>query len=265
MRNDRSRSRGGIYAAVTVLAITAGLGVVNAAGADKAANRTLTGAVNSGPWSPANDIVVQTGDSVTWTFLPGSFHNVVSTGTNWEEPIPDDEPLPDHPDVTRTFSSEGVYTFICDAHPGAMDGSITVQDEPVETPTPDPTQTPTVTPTPTPSPQPSGPPSTTTPPPTGGTADTVKPTVRSVRTKALRRAIRVQFLVSERATVTVRVKRRGSRKVLKSKRVQVLAGTRTVTLRSKRLKKGRYTVEIRARDAYGNRSSLAKKRLALRR
>ena len=31
------------------------------------------------------------------------------------------------------------------------------------------------------------------------------------------------------------------------------AGTRSVTLRSKRLKKGRYTVEIQARDAYGNR------------
>ena len=89
--------------------------------------------------------------------------------------------------------------------------------------------------------------------------------MRSVRTKALRRGVRVRFRVSEPATVTVRVKRRGSRKVLKSRRVQVLAGTRTVTLRSKRLKKGRYTVEILARDAYGNRSSLAKKRLTLRR
>ncbi len=75
--------------------------------------------------------------------------------------------------------------------------------------------------------------------------------------------MRVRFRLSEPATVTVRIKRRGSRKVLKSARVQARAGTRTVTLR-KRLKKGRYTVEIRARDAGGNRSSLATKRLTLR-
>jgi P pilus assembly chaperone PapD len=81
----------------------------------------------------------------------------------------------------------------------------------------------------------------------------------------LRRAVRVRFRLSEPATVTVRVKRRGSRKVLKSASVQAPAGTRTVTLRSKRLKKGRYTVDLRARDAFGNRSSLATKRLTLRR
>ena len=45
--------------------------------------------------------------------------------------------------------------------------------------------------------------------------------------KALRRAVRVRFRLSEPATVTVRVKRRGSSKVLKSKRVQAAAGTRT--------------------------------------
>jgi hypothetical protein len=86
-----------------------------------------------------------------------------------------------------------------------------------------------------------------------------------VRLKARRGAVRVQFRLSEPATVTVRVKRRGSRKVIKSARVQARAGTRSVTLRSKRLKKGRYTVEVQARDAFGNRSSLAKKRLTLRR
>jgi hypothetical protein len=76
--------------------------------------------------------------------------------------------------------------------------------------------------------------------------------------------VRVRFSLSEPATVTLRIKRRGSRKALKSARVQAAAGMRSVTLRSKRLRKGRYTVEIQARDAYGNRSSLAKKRLTLR-
>ena len=72
----------------------------------------------------------------------------------------------------------------------------------------------------------------------------------------------MSFRLSEPATVTVTVKKRGSSKVLKSKRLQASAGTRSVTLRSKQLKRGRYTVEIRARDAYGNRSSLAKKTLS---
>ena len=86
--------------------------------------------------------------------------------------------------------------------------------------------------------------------------------MRSVRLKALRRAVRVRFRLSEPATVTVGIKRAG--RVLKAARVQARAGTRTVTLRGTRLRKGRYTVEIRARDAFGNRSRLAKKRLAVR-
>jgi hypothetical protein len=75
--------------------------------------------------------------------------------------------------------------------------------------------------------------------------------------------VRVRFKLSEPATVTVAVKRRKA--VLKSKRLQAGAGTHSVTLRSKRLRKGHYTVLIRARDAYGNRSKLATKRVALRR
>ena len=82
-----------------------------------------------------------------------------------------------------------------------------------------------------------------------------------MRLTALRNAVRVRFRLSERATVTLRVKR--ARTVLKSARVQAAAGVRTVTLRSKRLKEGRYMVEIQAQDAFGNRSRLAKKRLKL--
>jgi hypothetical protein len=36
-------------------------------------------------------------------------------------------------------------------------------------------------------------------------------------------------------------------------------------VRSKKLKQGRYTVEVRARDAFGNRSKPATKRLSVRR
>jgi len=57
----------------------------------------------------------------------------------------------------------------------------------------------------------------------------------------------------------VRVKR--GRKVLKAKRVQAGAGTHSVTVRSKKLKQGRYTVVVLARDAFGNRSKPWRKRL----
>jgi plastocyanin len=259
MRNGRSRSRGGNYAAAAAVAVTAVLIAVNAAGAVNAAQvYEIRGIAADTAWHPAT-LTVQTGDTVRWVF-EGGVHNVKSTSANWNFTggYPSSDPAP------YTFTAEGAYTFVCEIHEvQGMSGTITVQDEPVDpTPDPDPDPSPSPSPSPAPTPQPSGP-GTTTPPPSGGD-DTVKPTVAGIRTKALRRAVRVQFRLSEPATVTVRVKRRGSRKVLKAKRVQALAGTSTVTLRSKRLKRGRYTVEIQARDAYGNRSSLVKKQLTLR-
>jgi len=269
MSEGRRRSRTGTYAAIAAVAIAAGLGAGGVAGADEAAvERTLTAAPDAGPWQPSNDITIQTGDSVRWTFQTGSFHNVETDrrpghpGVDWSLPgdDPETDPVANHPDVTHTFSAEGVYAFLCEAHPGSMDGTITVQDEPVD-PDPSPSPSPSPSPTPSPIPQPSQP---TTPAPTGG-SDAVKPKVASVRLRPSRRAVRVRFRLSEPATVTIKIKRRGSRRVLKSASVQARAGTRTVTLRSKRLAKGRYTVEIQARDAFGNRSSLARKQLALRR
>jgi plastocyanin len=277
MRGSRTGNRG-LLAAIVALAATGAVIGVGAAGASSAVDEhVLTAPEAFGPWSPSSNITIDTGDSVRWTF-PAGFHNVQSTGMNWSPPIPDDDPIAQHPDVTYTFPAPGVYTFVCDAHPGSMDGSVTVEGDPVTpTPTPTATSTPTPTPTPTatatatplptvaptPSPTPGGGGHVTTPPPTGGD-DTVKPTVGSVRLTGLRRAVRVRFTLSEPATVTVRVKRRGSRKVLKSARVQAGAGSRSVTLRSSRLKKGRYTVEVQARDASGNRSTLTTKRLSLR-
>ena len=252
--------RKGVLAAIATIALAGGMGIAGDAGATRAAQEyVLTAPPATGGWSPQNNITVQTGDSVRWKF-PEGFHNLVSEDTTegtWNPPIPPNPVEDDHPDVTHTFAAEGVYSFYCDAHPGAMDGTITVQDEPVD---PDPSPTPSPSPTPTPSPQP-GTTHPTTPPPTPS-ADAVKPTVKSVKLKALRRAVRVRFRLSEPATVTVRVKR--GRKVIKSKRVQAGAGTHSLTVRSKKLKKGRYTVEILARDASGNRSRLATKRLSVR-
>ena len=126
----------------------------------------------------------------------------------------------------------------------------------------DPTTTaPTATATATATTQPSDP-GTNTPPPTGGTADLVKPTLRSFGAKGARRAVKVSFRLSENSTVTIRVKR--GRKVVKSVTKQLTAGERTVSVRSAKLRKGRYKVEVRARDASGNVSTLASKSLRLK-
>ncbi len=63
--------------------------------------------------------------------------------------------------------------------------------------------------------------------------------------------------------MTVRVKR--GTKVVKSVVKQLAAGQRSVSVRSAKLKKGRYKVEVRARDASGNISTLAAKSFRLRR
>jgi hypothetical protein len=136
-----------------------------------------------------------------------------------------------------------------------MKGTITVTG--AAEPTSTATATTTATATPTPSTQPSDP-GTDTPAPTGGTADAIKPTLRSIGASAKRRAVKVSFRLSENATVIIRVKR-GS-KVVKSVSKQLAAGKRTVSVRSaKKLKKGRYKIEVRARDASGNVSTLASK------
>jgi plastocyanin len=200
------------------------------------------------------DVAINTGEAVTWHFDGStSNHNAAA-----------DNDVPADPDwvnyagdfvntgsYSRTFNQPGAYEYICQAHPG-MKGTITVTGTPV-TPTP----SATVSPTATPSTQPGG----GTPPPTGVT-DGIKPTVSKVKLKALRRGARVTFTVSENATVTIRVKR--GKKVVKTVKVQAVAGTRTVNLRSSKLKKGRYTIEVAARDAAGNSSTLAKKPLRLK-
>jgi len=238
-----------------VLAIVALAGAVGVATPAYAADQTIS-ATDALAFTPT-DVQIEVGDTVTWTFAnPNMPHNVAAKATSPTAWTTGDEGSysVNNPDVVHTFGAEGTYTFFCEVHP-QMEGTVTVGDPPVDPPPDDP---------PPDDDPPSSPPPThpTTPAPTPG-ADTVKPKVRSVKLKALRRAVRVRFRLSEPATVTVRVKR--GRKVLKAKRVQAAAGTHSVTVRSKKLKQGRYTVEVLARDAFGNRSKPASKRLSVRR
>jgi plastocyanin len=294
-RDKRSRHAGLLAAAATlaVSGVVAGVGVAGAApsASDAPAANADVYARDNSPGAPCfstvatgdtctagekADVTIATGETVTWHFNGGAGgaaglpHNAVDAdnpGTPaWREPP---SGLVTSGSYPHTFTQPGVYPFVCQAHP-SMTGTVTVEGDPMPTPTatqPTPTATPTVTATATATPAPTAsatpPPNTGITPRPGGAADTVDPAVRRVRLTALRRAIRVRFTLSEPATVTVAVKRRGARKVLKSARLQARAGARTVTLRSRKLRKGRYTVEIAARDAFGNRSRVTRKQLSV--
>jgi plastocyanin len=258
----------GVVAAIVAVVGTLAVGVAGASGG--AATDVTVYAVEDGgtycfstsPTTCNGNLEVAVNgatNKVTFAF-PGPYtapHNARSTSANWtyksHEPSTDPTAVED-PDYD--FTTNGTYTFHCDAH-SFMTGTITV------TGAADPTSTATATATAsaTPSTQPSDP-GTNTPPPTGGTADAVKPTLRSFGATVKRRAVKVSFRLSENATVTIRVKR-GSR-VVKTVTKQLAAGKRSVSVRSSKLRKGRYKIEVRARDASGNVSTLASKSLRIR-
>jgi plastocyanin len=255
----------GVTAACIAIAAAAVLATVGATGASgQLANQTISASENTGlcfttdPAAPCPasgdpaEVTIQAGEAVDVAF-PGpnsAPHNAVASSANWS--WTSDAPSTTVRTVTTpVFTTNGDYDFVCAVH-GGMRATIHVQGGSSGTPTPSPSPTPTPTPTTH---------QTTTPPPTA-TVDRVKPTVRRLRLKALRHhAARLTFTLSENATLTIRVKR--GHRVLKTVRVQARKGTHSVRLRG--LRKGRYTIDVRARDAVGNRSGLATKRLRVRR
>ena len=217
---------------------------------------------------------------MTWDFQnPNGAHNVASGSSNWS--FRSGAISRNHGTYTYKFTTAGRYDFYCEAHGGGMSGTVdvgTVSAAP--TPTPSPTVTPVTTPTPSPAPVATPAPvvaptaaaasapavtgmealeSTFPLPRASMAADTVKPALGGLRLSGLRRAARVGFSLSEPATVTVAFKRGNT--VVKTARVQAKAGKQTL---SPALKRGRYTVEVLARDAAGNRSDVARGTLTVR-
>jgi plastocyanin len=274
----QGKKRRGVYAPAGVLVACGVLAAVGVAGA--AQDETIGVIDTSDPqrFTPP-DVDVETGDTVTWDFAGSTtVHNVaaandVPADPNWGKSDQGDTQFFASAFVMTgtaeyTFTQEGVYQFVCQAHP-QMVGTVTVTGPPVTpTPTPPatPTMTPTATPTPaaTPTPTPTPDDHTSTPPPTANASDTTAPTLSGVKAKGIRRGARVRFKLSEPATVTIRVKKK-SGKVVRTSRLQVRPGTRTATVRSSRLKRGRYRVELQARDSSGNRSALLRSALRIRR
>jgi X-Pro dipeptidyl-peptidase len=103
------------------------------------------------------------------------------------------------------------------------------------------------------------------PPPGIDTGDRVAPILRGVKVKRSKRALRVGFRLSEDAKVRIVVRRKGAKRPVKVKTMQVRAGKRSVRLRTGRLRKGRYTIRVVAIDAAGNASPVKAKQLVRRR
>jgi plastocyanin len=64
-------------------------------------------------------IVVQVGDTVTWTNSDDFTHNVAFEG---DEPLP----LPRGASATRTFDAAGTFPYLCSLHPKDMQGTVIV-------------------------------------------------------------------------------------------------------------------------------------------
>jgi plastocyanin len=270
-RQGQGRRRGGTYVAAGMLVACGALAAVGAAGATQQAAEETISATSANQFVPPS-VDIETGDTVVWNFTGGT-HNVNGTSGPAEDPEwPQvDSGFKSSGEYRYTFTKPGTYAFVCDAHPGmagtvtATGAAVTPTPTPSATASPTPTASPSATPTPTPTPTPAPDDHTSTPPPTASaSADTAAPALSGVKVKSLRRGARVTFKLSEPAAVTLRVTKR-SGKVVRTVSVQGRPGTRTVTVRSSRLKRGRYTVELQARDASGNRSTLLRAAFRIRR
>ncbi|HEX5620698.1 MAG TPA: plastocyanin/azurin family copper-binding protein, partial [Solirubrobacteraceae bacterium] len=156
--------RKGVCAAIALTMWLAGTGVANAANEDVYARETANGLCFSADPDGAclageeGNVSISPGETVTWHFDGSTMpHNAADSehGQTPEWAVPDHFVFVTSGDYPHQFATEGTYEFFCDAHPGAMDGTITVQDEPVD-PDPTPSPSPSPSPSPTPIPQPGG-------------------------------------------------------------------------------------------------------------
>jgi plastocyanin len=259
--------RGGVpwlaAALVAVSGVVAGVSVAAASApeADVTVNATV-----SNTWDQPT-VNVNTGDTVTWNYNAG---NSIPHNTESVDGPPEDPAWADFQTEVSTgtgayqFTKPGTYNYLCTVHREAMIGSVIVTGAAVtptgtpsatRTPTPTRTATPGATRTPTPTPVVDD---RLTPAPTGSASlDKTAPAVTSFSLKAVRRGATVRFTLSEPSAVTIRFKK-GS-KTLRTARLSARAGKRAVTVRGAKLVKGRYSVEIEARDARGNRAPMARK------
>jgi plastocyanin len=222
-----------------LLAVVATLAFAPAAYAQGA---TVQAVDDTSQWSPA-EVTIKAGETVTWTWDGEPPHNVKSTTSNWDV-------LSTATGFAHMFGAPGTYDYLCQFHPG-MTGRVIVTDTSGSPP-----------PAPPPPPLSEQPWANDQQPPTVvEVADETRPRLSAVRVTAVRDGARARFRLSERARVTLRLKRAGITIEAVSRTLR--SGAHRLTVRNRRLS-GRYRVEVVARDLAGNRSSVERARVMLR-
>jgi plastocyanin len=203
--------------------------------------------INAIPGWDQTSVAAQVGDTVTWTFEGmQQAHNVESGGGDWS--LTSRVALPTPP-VSYTFEAAGNFRFVCQVHPDTMWGTVSVgavPPPPVVLPL---SQQPFVNND-----------TAVLPVETGVSFDKSKPRLSSLSARRVSKgAARVRLRVSEESDVRLSFRRGG--RAIKSRTVSG-SGRRSVVVRG--LKAGRYTIQVRATDIAGNRSSRKTLRLNVR-
>jgi plastocyanin len=203
--------------------------------------------VNAIPGWDQTSVGVQVGDTVTWTFEGmAQAHNVESGGGDW---VLDSRVSLPAPPVSYKFEKAGTFRFLCEVHPDTMFGDVAVGTAPPPVVVLPLSQQPYLNDD-----------AAVLPLESNVTLDKAKPKLSSVSARRVAKgAARVRFRVSEESDVSVAVKRGGR---------TVKSGTASGSGRSawtvRGLRAGRYTIQVRATDIAGNRSSLRTLRLNVR-
>ena len=257
----RNRGGRGVQAAIAAMAVAGVMLAVSEAGAENA-NEFPVGVNDTALRFTPETITVSLGDTVVWDFTGSTtVHNIVSENDVATDPAwKDFATAPAASGQFRyTFTQLGEYEYLCDLHRvQGMVGKVTVVDAPVATP--ERTPRPLITATPTAS---TAPPATTpaatrdTPAPTPKwAADKTAPALTKVSgTRSGATGAKIKWTLSESAALTLKFTKGKSKTSLRTVRLAGRAGTSSLIVRGGKLVKGRYTVQIDARDRAGNRST----------
>lgn len=188
-------------------------------------------------------LTIGVGDTVTWHWAgPDTNHSVTSDAMQADSFDSDPMRAPlstDHPPgdtFDHTFATAGSFTYVCKVHT-SMHGRVIVK-APGEEPPPD-----------------------TTPPAISALKATGGRKCRKNARKCKPKPTTVRFSLSEDAQVKLTVKGRPKAAVTRSMK----AGSNKVTISTKKLPPGNYTVNVTATDAAGNDSAPAKKKVTVTR
>jgi plastocyanin len=234
--------RAALAGALAAVAVLAGFATASAQGQVIQAVDDLS-TLNNNRWEPSN-VTVPVGATVTWRFDGTQLaHNVASASPNWsvDTPASTQDPRP----VAYTFPAEGTYVFVCRFHADSMRGQVTVGSPPPPPPPP-------LSEQPLPNDQQA--------PRLVDSANDAPPRLTRVRAAPVAGGARVRFRLSERARVTVRFRLAGL--PVETARRTFGRGAHAVTVRNPRMR-GRYRVEVRARDFAGNRSRVRRRTIRL--